>query len=82
MAIPHAAPAPVARVILYPLAINRYQNTLDGRMGGATKLRGYQAAVALGDTPPHRQPGDIIIADNGMPTQITQDFRWFSYREG
>src|SRR5512140_1714147 len=73
--IPVAAPdkfkAPVTGVTHYSISVNQYTDQLHPRLGPTT-LWGYQPAVALGGgVQPQKHLGGIIVAQKGVPVQIT-----------
>src|SRR5215472_10793632 len=64
-------PAPVTGVSHYSLTIAQFTDQLHPSLGPTT-LWGYQPAMALGgDVQPQRHLGGIIVAQRGVPIQIT-----------
>ncbi|VVB51215.1 Laccase [uncultured archaeon] len=56
----------------YTIDINQYQDTLySPDPTFKTALRGYHSRANLGGTPPQRHLGGIIVAERGIPVQIT-----------
>jgi spore coat protein A len=56
----------------YTIDINQYQDTLHPSFApGSTTLRGYHSRKNLGGAPPQRHLGGIIVAERGIPVQIT-----------
>ncbi len=78
VAIPDLTPAPVTGVTHYTITLQQFQNTLHPNMGGPTTLWGYvptRAIHALPNgnpgTPLPVHLGGVIIAQKGVPVQIT-----------
>ncbi len=71
VAAPDAFPAPVTGVTHYSLSIAQFRDQLHPHLG-PTKLWGYNPAVPLGGgAQPQRHLGGIIVAQRGVPIQIT-----------
>ena len=71
VAAPDAFPAPVTGVTHYSLTIAQFTDQLHPKLGPTT-LWGYNPAVALGGgTQPQRHLGGIIVAQRGVPIQLT-----------
>jgi FtsP/CotA-like multicopper oxidase with cupredoxin domain len=71
VALPDAFPAPVTDATHYSLSIAQFTDQLHPTLGPTT-LWGYQPAVALGGgAQPQRHLGGIIVAQRGVPIQIT-----------
>src|SRR6266566_5856441 len=71
VAAPDAFPAPVTGVKHYSLTIGQFKDQLHPKLGPTT-LWGYNPAVPLGGgAQPQRHLGGIIVAQRGVPIQIT-----------
>jgi spore coat protein A len=71
VAMPDAMPAPVTGAVHYSLNITQYTDNLHPALGPTT-LWGYSPAVALGEGAyPTRHLGGIIVAQKGLPIQLT-----------
>jgi spore coat protein A len=71
VAAPDAFAAPVTGVTHYSLAANQYQDVLHPALG-PTNLWGYNPLNALGGgIQPQRHLGGIIVAQRGVPIQLT-----------
>src|SRR5450759_4780134 len=71
VAAPDAFPAPVTGVTHYSLTIAQFRDQLHPHLGPTT-LWGYNPVVPLGGgTQPQRHLGGIIVAQRGVPIQLT-----------
>ena len=71
VAMPDKKTAPVTRAVHYSLNIGQYTDTLHPALGPTT-LWGYSPSAALGEGAyPKRHLGGIIIAQRGVPIQLT-----------
>src|SRR5437763_1265606 len=71
VALPDAPPAPVTGAVHYSMKIGQYTDQLHPALGPTT-LWGYSPAVALGEgSYPTRHLGGIIVAQRGVPIQLT-----------
>jgi spore coat protein A, manganese oxidase len=71
VAAPDAFPAPVTGVTHYSLTIAQFRDQLHPHLGPTT-LWGYNPVVPLGGgTHPQRHLGGIIVAQRGVPIQLT-----------
>src|SRR5947209_16680943 len=71
VALPDVAAAPVTGALHYSLNIGQYTDTLHPALGPTT-LWGYSPASALGEGAyPTRHLGGIIVAQKGVPIQLT-----------
>jgi spore coat protein A len=71
VALPDAAPAPVTGAVHYSFNVGQFTDQLHPYMGPTTLL-GYSPAAALGEAGyPKRHLGGIVIAQKGVPIQLT-----------
>src|SRR5690348_17098997 len=71
VALPDALPAPVTGALHYSLNIGQFTDQLHPSLGPTT-LWGYSPAVALGEGGyPTRHLGGIVVAQKGVPIQLT-----------
>jgi spore coat protein A len=71
VALPNGTPAPVTGAVHYSMNIGQYTDQLHPAQGPTT-LWGYSPSVALGEPgSPTRHLGGIIVAQRGVPIQLT-----------
>jgi spore coat protein A len=72
VASPDATPAPVTGVLHYTIDITEFTDRLHPSLPKATTLWGYNPTIKLGGGgQPQRHLGGIIVAQKGVPLQIT-----------
>ena len=71
VALPDGTAAPVTGAVHYSMNIGQYQDTLHPALGPTT-LWGYSPSAALGEGGyPRRHLGGIVVAQRGVPIQLT-----------
>ncbi len=71
VAAPDGSPAPVTGVQHYTINVNQYQDAGVAPTLGPTTLRGYHPLHQLGGPQPQAHLGGIIVAQRGVPIQLT-----------